>query len=488
MATLSRIEELFHFAVQNPSTAESVLQSECADDDSLLQSVLELLRVHSEDAEMIFDRPLVQVSEFSLAAELDWRLSEDDDCRLQPGDVLLNYQIVRQLGEGGMATAFLAKELHPIQRLVAIKVLKSGFYDSQAVHRFAVERQVLAALRHPAIPTILNAGITGNGFAFLALEFIDGVAISSYCQKHNANATERIRLFAELCRIVGYVHDCGFIHRDIKSANVLVAASGGVARVHLIDFGIARVDSDAIDSLKGDTGTGQILGTPNCMSPEQFLPGLAPVDHRSDIYSLGLLLYRLLTDSTPLEQTSEDSASKLAALQHPVPPSAVATLDIHPQTARQIDSIALKCLQVSVDQRYQATSELVRDLECILNSASIPACQPSTLGMRPVKQLVSMMACAAMFLFLPASDMPVSSPATETLVGQNDVVQTKASADIVQVDSATFDHISRILNDKGISAPATEGRLQIHAVAESDSPNDQQVVTLMPDFVPADAI
>lgn len=480
MAKLSRIEQLFHQVVQDPAAAKSVLRVECQGDDNLMQAVLDLVAVHSENAVMFVDQPVAGLG------AVQNPLINSEQRQPEMGDMLLNYQILKPLGEGGMGAVFLARELEPIQRFVAIKMLKNGVGDPQAAHRFAVERQALAVFRHSAIPSILNAGTADCGSAFLVLEFVDGIAIHTYCQQHDVDIRQRLRLFSDLCQTVHYVHNCGFVHRDIKSANVLVDREDGKVRVHLIDFGIARVETESVDILKGDTGPGQILGTPGCMSPEQYLPGPALIDHRSDIYSLGLLLYKLLTNTSPLESLGDDANSKLAALQNPTPPSVAASLPVDKRLASRLDFMTLKCLQVSPDERYRTVTELLADVAAALTTdtpIALPVRKSSQSRWRRLSRFVSTLACAVVLLVLPHSEITVSAPEVV-----NSSAVDSASASVVRVDSETFERIAEILNSSGVQTASLAGSVEIRAGIASASPGNQQVVTLLPDFVPADAI
>lgn len=365
----NRVEELFHAALAQTSDVTAFLERQCGDDRPLFQSVLSLLQAAGEHNQ-ILDQPI------SIGSSIRQQIDKSDRPELQLccGDVLHNYQLINRLGKGGMGTVFLAQELSPIQREVAIKLTNHQVDDDSTKRRLANERQTLAALNHPRIPTIFNAGETPDGHSYLVLEYIAGTPIVRHCRQHGATLSQRLELFARLCETVAYVHQQGIIHRDLKSANVLVNTHGPTAEPFLVDFGIAKhltagqPITQPGDLCSTDTQHGDLLGTPGCMAPEQYLPGLPAVDHRSDIYSLGLLLYRLLADESPFPTSSVNREDQLATLRSPASPKSRNTSSM--TWPALLDDVALRCIQLQPEDRYATVSDLQQDIECVRTSIS----------------------------------------------------------------------------------------------------------------------
>jgi serine/threonine protein kinase/WD40 repeat protein len=305
------------------------------------------------------------------------------------------FQLLEQIGEGGMGAVYLARQKHPVQRLLAIKLIQRELESHQILERFQSEQQMLANMHHPNIAQIIDAGATDSGFLYIAMEYVKGQQLLEYCKTHQPSLSARIGLLLQCCLAIQHAHQKGTIHRDIKPSNVMVTIVDGEPIVKVIDFGIAKAfgnESLCVGSegarppnpsiAMGLTQVGASLGTPPYMSPEQYPNDSASVDTRSDIYSLGALMYAVLTGVPPFDPTDLHGMS-LREIQHlvsnrdPQRPSLRA-----PTLARQLrgdlDEIVLKAMSRNVEQRYQSVGLLIEDLRSYLADAPVRA-NPDTL-------------------------------------------------------------------------------------------------------------
>lgn len=303
------------------------------------------------------------------------------------------YTLVEPLGEGGFGIVWRARQTEPVRREVALKILKRGMDTAQVLARFDLEQQALAGMRHPAIAALLDAGETGDGRPYFAMELVGGLSITDHCQQHGLPWQERVLLFLQVCRGVQHAHQQGIIHRDLKPTNILVAEVDGQPAPKIIDFGIAKalMQGGADHTLL--TRPGHVLGTPHYMSPEQ-LRGEGPLDIRSDVYALGVLFYEMLTGELPYhEATSGRQASPAEMLDlvsnaRPRRPStritqaATPTSSIRPSPGTgglpaDLDWIILKCLEHDKERRYDSTGALIADLERFRQNEPVHARPPS---------------------------------------------------------------------------------------------------------------
>jgi len=217
------------------------------------------------------------------------------------GETIGRYKLAEKLGEGGFGTVYVAEQEEPVKRRVALKITKLGMDTKEVVARFKIERQALAMMDHPGIAKVLDAGATGSGRPYFVMELVSGIKITEYCDQNKLSTHKRLELFIQVCRAIEHAHQKGIIHRDIKPSNILITMQDGQPVPKVIDFGIAKATQGPSADKVGVTMFDQFIGTPAYMSPEQAEFGGTDVDTRTDIYSLGVLLYELLTSQTPLE-------------------------------------------------------------------------------------------------------------------------------------------------------------------------------------------
>ena len=313
------------------------------------------------------------------------------------GDVLGAYRLVEKLGEGGFGLVWRAEQSHPIKREVALKLIKRGMDSHQILARFEQERRMLAAMEHPCIATMLDAGMSPDGRPFFVMELLRGTPITNYCESQQLPLYERIRLFREVCGGVQHAHQKGVIHRDLKPSNILVTEVDGRPVPKIIDFGIAKaLATGDIQALTFATQANFILGTPHYMSPEQ-IEDVGSVDTRSDIYALGTVLYEMLTGSPPFAVETQQYQSRqdfwrLVRDKRPARPSTsfttrVFSTDLPVKEVRMdvsklpadLDWIALRALEKEPQRRYQSAADFAADLQCFLAGAPVSAHPPSTL-------------------------------------------------------------------------------------------------------------
>ena len=290
-----RVEELFEHACTLPVAQRSAfLKQKCGDDVDLRRHVERMLAKDTDGAEHFEYPALGRGFHVGDPEEIERRLREEFESSGR-------YRLAEPIGEGGFGTVYRAQQLHPVQRPVALKVVKLGMDTRKLIARFEAERQTLALMEHPAIAHVYDAGATASGRPYFAMELVSGSPITRYCDEHELSARKRLELFLKVAAAVQHAHQKGVIHRDIKPSNVLVSIYDGDELPKLIDFGIASAVNDSLSGQTFMTEQGQIIGTPEYMSPEQA-DGSRDVDTRTDIYALGVLLYELLTGAMPFDR------------------------------------------------------------------------------------------------------------------------------------------------------------------------------------------
>jgi WD40 repeat protein/serine/threonine protein kinase/tetratricopeptide (TPR) repeat protein len=373
------------------------LERACGDDPKLRRQVEALLEAHQQTNGLL-EQPLTPLRE-SLEA-LNAPLTE------KPGDRIGRYKLLQQIGEGGCGMVYMAEQQEPVKRLVALKVVKAGMDTRQTLARFEAERQALALMEHRNIAKVLDAGATGTGRPFFVMELVRGVKITEYCDdpQNSLDTDQRLNLFIQVCQAIQHAHQKGIIHRDIKPSNILVTLQeDGTPTPKVIDFGIAKATTG--QTLTGKTvftAFEQFIGTPAYMSPEQAAMATTDVDTRSDIYSLGVLLYELLTGRTPFDSkrllaAGLNEVRRIICEEQPLRPSTrLRTLgtDEQPAVAKRrqseapklihrlsgdLDWIVMKCLEKDRTRRYETANGLAMDIQRHLKNESIVACPPSRL-------------------------------------------------------------------------------------------------------------
>lgn len=291
-------ERIFHLARKQPDAGARAeyLDQVCAGDQGLRERVEALLEIHEQEQSFLKSNgeppPTEAIGELNVTS----------------GQQIGRYKLLQKIGEGGFGVVFMAEQSRPVRRKVALKVIKPGMDTQAVVARFEAERQALAMMDHPNIARIFNGGATDGGRPYFVMELVKGVPITEYCDKNELSTEQRLQLFTTVCQAVQHAHQKGIIHRDIKPTNVLVTLADGQPVVKVIDFGVAKATNQQLTERTLFTAFGQMVGTPQYMSPEQAEMSCLDVDTRSDVYSLGVLLYELLKGTAPLESERLRSA------------------------------------------------------------------------------------------------------------------------------------------------------------------------------------
>lgn len=372
---------------------ESELLRLCGDDKALLAEVRSLLAAHQQaggflnqsagDPHQLLDETKIHTSGLE-----------------QPGTIIGPYKLLEQIGEGGFGTVYMAQQDAPIRRKVALKIIKAGMDTKQVVARFESERQALAVMDHPNIARVIDAGSSSSGRPFFVMELVRGESITKFCDQRRLPLRERLKLFQDTCSALEHAHQKGIIHRDIKPSNVLVTVCDDKPIVKVIDFGIAKATSGSLTDKTLFTEFRQLLGTPLYMSPEQAEQSGVDVDTRTDIYSLGVLLYEMLTGRTPIDAKRLSTASwievqRMILEEEPSRPSALVSslrpessvgslrLKDHIQLSAllrgELDWIVLKAIDKDRSRRYPTASQLAEDIQRYLNDEPVEATPPSRI-------------------------------------------------------------------------------------------------------------
>ncbi len=313
------------------------------------------------------------------------------------GAVIGRYHLLQKIGEGGMGEVWLAEQKEPVRRRVALKLIKAGMNSREVIARFESERQVLAIMDHPAIAKVLDAGTTLQGGPYFVMEYVAGIPITDYCDKHKLTTRQRLDLFIHVCEGVQHAHQKAIIHRDLKPSNILVTEMDGKPVPKIIDFGVAKALTQKLTAKTMFTRVGAMIGTPEYMSPEQALSTGEDIDTRTDVYSLGIILYELLAGAPPIELRQiafDEFLRRLREDDAPKPSTKIRTQDavtsielanrrqtepvaLVKQIRGDLDSITLKALEKERSRRYGAPSDLAADIGRYLRNEAVLAVAPS---------------------------------------------------------------------------------------------------------------
>lgn len=372
---------------------ESELLRLCGNDGNLLEDVRSLLTAHLQAGQFLHH-----------SAEASEQFAETTNHASgleMPGTMIGHYKLLEQIGEGGFGTVYMAQQDAPIRRRVALKIIKLGMDTKQVIARFESERQALAVMDHPHIARVIDAGSTISGRPFFVMELVRGEPITKFCDQRRLALRDRLRLFQDVCSAIEHAHQKGIIHRDIKPSNVLVTICDDNPIVKVIDFGIAKATSGPLTDKTLFTEFRQLLGTPLYMSPEQAEQSGVDVDTRTDIYSLGVLLYEMLTGRTPIDPKRLSTAAwaevqRMILEEEPSRPSVLVS-SLHPDVSQQsplllkdksqlsallrgeLDWIVLKAIDKNRSRRYPTSSHLAADIERYLKDQPVEASPPSAL-------------------------------------------------------------------------------------------------------------
>jgi eukaryotic-like serine/threonine-protein kinase len=384
-----RIKELFGAALErDPGQRAAFLDEACGQNLSLRKEIESLLHEHDTD-DALLQHPL------------DIRAFENTQVR-----AIGPYQLLKKIGEGGMGQVWLVQQTAPLQRQVALKLTRWGMYDNTLLHRFLAERQSLAVMDHPSIAKVFDAGATPEGQPYFVMEYVPGVPITDYCDQKNLKIRDRLELFIKVCEGVQHAHQKAIIHRDLKPANILVVEVDGKPVPRIIDFGLAKAINARIAEETLHTQVGGFVGTPGYMSPEQCDPTAQDVDTRTDVYSLGVVLYVILAGSLPFDTKEwknkplQEMLRRLREEDPPRPSTKVSTdRDTSSATAEargtepkqlvsvlrgDLDWITMRALEKERSRRYASPSDLAADIVRYLNNEPVTA-RPASVSYRVQK-------------------------------------------------------------------------------------------------------
>jgi hypothetical protein len=381
-------------AIPNPSERDAFLERECAGRSDLRQRLDQLLNAHARSHRFLV--PPARDPSATVGYVPDFPLV---------GTIIAGrYKLLEEIGDGGMGTVWMAEQREPVKRLVAVKLIKAGMDSKAVLARFEAERQALALMDHPNIAKVHDAGTDEQGRPFFVMELVKGLPLTEYCDARKLSVNDRLDLFVQICSAVQHAHQKAVIHRDLKPTNVLVTEHDGKPVPKVIDFGLAKAlnSSQMLTDRTLHTAYGTVVGTPLYMAPEQVGINALDVDTRTDIYALGVILYELLTGTTPLEKARfkeaawEEMKRLIREEEPPKPstrlsssaslPSLAASRQVDPMQLRrlirgELDWIVMKALEKDRSRRYETANGLSRDVQRYLRGDAVEACPP-TLGYR----------------------------------------------------------------------------------------------------------
>ncbi len=404
LPSVPNVKAIFDRAVEidSPVERQAFLTAECGNNDEVRRKVEALLQAYSDAGSFLDSPPVAGTPASALTGTYgpNGSVTADLPGRDETIGTLIagKYKLIEAIGEGGMGSVFMAQQTAPVKRAVAVKVIKAGMDSKAVLARFEAERQALAMMDHPNIARVLDAGTTESGRPFFVMELVKGVPITKFCDERRLTLRERLALFVPVCQAIQHAHQKGIIHRDIKPSNVLVAMYDDQPVPKVIDFGVAKAAGQPLTDRTLMTGFGAIVGTPEYMSPEQASFNQIDVDTRTDVYALGVLLYELLTGSTPIDHDSLGKAAILEVLrivrevEPPTPSQRLSKTDALPTIAANrkiepikltrllrgdLDWIVMKALEKDRTRRYETASALTADVRRFLSEEPVEARPPS---------------------------------------------------------------------------------------------------------------
>lgn len=494
------IREILSAAIEIQSAGErrKYLDEACGGDSVLRDEIEALVQAHLQAGSFFADD---QEPENAALDETVLRPRANDSA----GNTIGPYKLLQQIGQGGMGSVWMAEQQEPVRRMVALKIIKAGMDSSQVIARFEAERQALALMNHPNIAKVLDAGTTDNGRPYFVMELVKGVRITEFCGRNKYPPAERLKLFIDVCRAVQHAHQKGIIHRDIKPSNVMVTLHDGVPVVKVIDFGLAKATSQKLTERTLFTAYGQMVGTPSYMSPEQAEMSGLDVDTRTDVYSLGVLLYELMTGTTPIDANSLRKAGfveiQRLIQEQEAPPMSTRLSSLGASSSMiagkrgsdvsrlsqllrgDLDVIVLKSLDKDRSRRYLTPSDFADDVQRFLANEAIEA-RPASAAYRLKKLYQRNRAAVLTSVFvacvLVAATVFSSIQAIRASIAVDglETEQTKTLAALEQAETA--EHEARRQSELAVEArEAVEVSLQSEQSARKETEDQLRIATAM---------
>jgi len=438
-----------------PTDRARYVERACSGDLSLRERLNAMLAFHEQDVSFLCG-PYLKTDQWA------------GDVAEGEGTVIGRYKILEKIGEGGFAMVFMAEQTEPVRRKVALKIIKPGMDSKQVIGRFEAERQALALMDHPNIAKVFDGGVTNSGRPYFVMELVNGIPLTDFCDLHKLDTEERLRIFVQTCSAVQHAHQKGIIHRDLKPSNVLVTVHDDTPVPKIIDFGIAKAIQQRLTERTVFTRFQHFIGTPAYMSPEQATFSGLDIDTRSDIYSLGVLLYELITGVTPfdmqkLRDAAYDELCRIIREDQPPPPSTrISTLGeqlkliaqsrrtdartLHDSIHGEVDWIVMKALEKERSRRYETASAMADDIRRFLNHEPVTAGPPSTLyrlrkSLQRNRPLV--VAVAAVVAALVLGTVVSTAGLVSAVRARNDALEAKTATDNARNDEAAARHAAQ---------------------------------------------